>query len=1388
MALQLPTKFALDLQGETALAPVVVIGNNTTDITENIIISTESLSRLPSGFPYVLEGYPVQEITAKPILLNMPSLKESIDIEKRNYKISSINLDISNFPYEGKIFSELVSGSLINTECRIFWASPQADEIDALDPGTSDMMQVYFGSIRKYTHDDEKVRLVIEDKSQSVLHKTLPDISLEGDMIHDKYKNKPIPIVHGKVDKSPCVIDTSGGFPAIKADSKVLGSSSGLYVNRDEVFLSVPKFIQYDFDSHDDLEGAGNITQQWNLVNSDYELQNTILFQNQLLQVQYIGVPHNMAIRIHEGGTQYEVSPDPESGNILSSEDVKRITDIDTTYNSPEMNIVSSGTANVAGQFYTAGTVPPFSMGCTYFEVSNGIDVGSENDIMAGLTVNGYALPGFFNNPNEFAALKGAGITLYKDQNAYGTPQEEAAYGGIAATYYDIEDGRFSNMDSLFYFDHYQDGDTQGTFGSVDAAFRNLGWNTGTTTSDKFSKFVLHIAEGLYRVYIGFSHKSIQAVGTELVSVSSESYKLSSIEVNTIHDIKNPLKDKYYIDVEGRIDSMGFPESAPKIINHLLVNELGQEAVDIPSEYGGWDYAFSVDKYINSKKLIEEIASASPFLPRFNSAGEFKYNVIKEEYNATDLTDTPGEAGGDKIPNTTINNAEVIDFSFSRTPIEDVYTKIVFKYNWNYAVEDFTNSVESDTDIIPCYDPAYYGFPTEPEKMHSKSTLVIEDSRGKYIRTKETARLYADWFLLWSANQHLKMKVKLPLKYMNLEIGDIVEFNETLGGVKPYRINYIKLAGQDTSDVVGSQAVYPYFMIIATNKTINFCEIECVQMHKLVQEANDECAIPGCTDQDACNYDPLANATVDNGSCDYGTICCDSTFVNTHQECDPANCPEPGGVECPDDWYCPVRDCHGQCSVDSSGNPNPDYIGNTNGLDAGGWDECGVCGGPHVGWDGVTFSNTHCNCEGGMVYDCAGECVGNAVEHCIDYETPDSTVEQFCCGCNGPIPRICYTGEFGPFPYCDDDECPETAVNRSRIDKLEFWHHSYTGGPDIAYKFWRGYSTEFNLVGGIYAEELITNAQRPTGAQPWNYYGFDPPEPFAMSTARMYFLDVMNIHFFNPLCISHDQKITNFRINIELGQYVDGNWERRQDGNGVWQNADGTLGDVAIAQKDTINQPWFNTHLNEWQDVTSDGSGMSGDFEWAESEWENVAGNDCYPQYKLIDTLTSGNMPFKLDSLALYVKPDYYWQNSHFPENAGEEYVMNPPRVDGINYVIRFRIDWTDTVHTDEDSGFVFTEYKYWEVKMDGCGVEIGDINGDGYHDITDVLKLANCVAGGYCADLGDTNHEPYYPGFACAADVSGDNNYTVLDVVQLANCVFCESCPDDCPDDWEWE
>ena len=210
MPIPLGTAFTKDIQSrDTNLVPVVIIGSSApADAEDFIILYTGDWQR--SG---------IWGSTALPLLLNIPSLKESIDIEKRNYKVSSVNLTISNMPYNGKQFSDIVkahpviSESLINVECRIYWATPTAMGItfwDVPNPSINlddAMFQVYYGVIRRYEHNNDTVTIVLEDKSQDYFHGDVPMENLgAGNDVPDKYKNKPYPMVYGKVDKSPCIV------------------------------------------------------------------------------------------------------------------------------------------------------------------------------------------------------------------------------------------------------------------------------------------------------------------------------------------------------------------------------------------------------------------------------------------------------------------------------------------------------------------------------------------------------------------------------------------------------------------------------------------------------------------------------------------------------------------------------------------------------------------------------------------------------------------------------------------------------------------------------------------------------------------------------------------------------------------------------------------------------------------------------------------------------------------------------------------------------------------------------------------------------------------------------------------------------------------------------
>ena len=100
-----------------------------------------------------------------------------------------------------------------------------------------------------------------------------------------------------------------------------------------------------------------------------------------------------------------------------------------------------------------------------------------------------------------------------------------------------------------------------------------------------------------------------------------------------------------------------------------------------------FDLAFSIKDVINSKKLIEDISKNTFLFPKFTVEGGFGFDVIKETYQDSDVSST-------------IWVKDVINISFSRTPIENINTLVNVKYRKDYAEDEYTRQ----TGYCDAYD------------------------------------------------------------------------------------------------------------------------------------------------------------------------------------------------------------------------------------------------------------------------------------------------------------------------------------------------------------------------------------------------------------------------------------------------------------------------------------------------------------------------------------------------------------------------------------------------------------------------------------------------------------------------------------------------------------
>ena len=219
--LNLPQKFQNDIQGkDTYLVPLI-------NIDDRIYLSTNKIS-LDNNY--------------MPLVKDLGSISESIDVNKKNFTISSIRLSFYNYEYNDTVLShELFSPSVMNKKLTIYFKSQSADNID-------DCLLVYSGYIKDIKENADLVTIELEDKTEDTLHKDLPLEFVKDDIdLPDKYKNKRVPMVYGYVEKAPCVyynlytsaLENGSTKYSITPDSFAIGSIVNPSVLDNDTYLTI---------------------------------------------------------------------------------------------------------------------------------------------------------------------------------------------------------------------------------------------------------------------------------------------------------------------------------------------------------------------------------------------------------------------------------------------------------------------------------------------------------------------------------------------------------------------------------------------------------------------------------------------------------------------------------------------------------------------------------------------------------------------------------------------------------------------------------------------------------------------------------------------------------------------------------------------------------------------------------------------------------------------------------------------------------------------------------------------------------------------------------------------------------------------------------------------
>ena len=282
------------------------------------------------------------------------------------------------------------------------------------------------------------------------------------------------------------------------------------------------------------------------------------------------------------------------------------------------------------------------------------------------------------------------------------------------------------------------------------------------------------------------------------------------------------------------------------VIKHIIQVEVGQNVdiddVSYDSAYAlhgeSHPMAFTVhDKQINSKKLIEGIASNSFLMPYFKGNKLYFQGFFPNPDYVNDITDS--------IPGGVINNKDIISYKNKRTAPEKIYTKVVVNYNYDYALKEFSGNTFTDIENTNS-DTATQYFDLNPYELaaptyYDIASLGLSDEQelifdAHYIRSSGSAEALQTFLLLWNCNQHNILNLRLPLKYIKLKIGDFVKFNKMINGVKLFGEDYSNSVNITGNEVFrNGQQIFPVWMVTSSNKTLTHIDVELIQMHNCTQ-------------------------------------------------------------------------------------------------------------------------------------------------------------------------------------------------------------------------------------------------------------------------------------------------------------------------------------------------------------------------------------------------------------------------------------------------------------------------------------------------------------------------------------------------------------------------
>ena len=297
--------------------------------------------------------------------------------------------------------------------------------------------------------------------------------------------------------------------------------------------------------------------------------------------------------------------------------------------------------------------------------------------------------------------------------------------------------------------------------------------------------------------------------------------------------IDQPLDKEFFADIAGRTDNGNIILTAQNILKDILEDELNYEPnnVQLINEIDAWQNDFTLSEQKEAKEVFQGLFKSSLIIPSFNAGGQFTFIPIHQVLNGVSYT--------------TIDNQDLLKYSFSLTKLDDVKNQVNVRYKKNYGSGEFDKQtsyklIDADDNKFDTYDAVTKSIYSDTTKYYSIDYYGLTSEEAKlevetdYIRDDDTARKLQKRLVSWYANQHLIAKINLPASYMNLEVGDYIHFDELIGGKLAFGYDYTKTI------LKNGQVVYPIFFITKISKSLDKVSIEAVQVHRGEYGEDDE--------------------------------------------------------------------------------------------------------------------------------------------------------------------------------------------------------------------------------------------------------------------------------------------------------------------------------------------------------------------------------------------------------------------------------------------------------------------------------------------------------------------------------------------------------------------